>query len=156
MVLEVGSQAPTFTLPSHEGGEVSLRQLCQEAQKGVIVYFYPKAATPGCTTQACDFRDNLGSLRASGYTVVGVSPDPLTDLQSFAQDQHLTFPLLSDEGAAVAQQWDNWGEKAFGGRTFEGVLRSTFVLDQNGVITLAWYDVDAQGHVNALREALAV
>lgn len=152
--LQVGATAPEFTLTSHEGAEVSLAELRQSADKGVIVYFYPKAATPGCTTEACDFRDNLASLAAGGYTVVGVSADPIEDLVKFAADEHLTFPLLSDDGAKVAKEWGSWGEKTINGRTFEGVLRSTFVVDPSGAISLAEYNVDAQGHVARLRAKL--
>ncbi len=152
--LEVGTQAPDFTLMSHEGEQVSLAALRQEAEKGVIVYFYPKAATPGCTTQACDFRDNLASLEGAGYRVVGVSADPVEDLQSFAAQEQLTFPLLSDEGARVAREWGTWGEVTFNGKTFESVLRSTFVVAPDGTVAIAQYRVDAQGHVARLREEL--
>lgn len=152
--LNVGDTAPEFTLTSHDGAQVSLADLRANADKGVIVYFYPKAATPGCTTEACDFRDNLASLGSGGYTVVGVSADPIEDLQNFAADQHLTFPLLSDDGAAVAQAFGSFGEKTINGRTFEGVLRSTFVVAPDGKLALAQYNVDAQGHVAALREEL--
>lgn len=152
--LTVGDVAPEFTLQAHDGSEVSLTALREQADKGVIVYFYPKASTPGCTTEACDFRDNLASLGAAGYTVVGVSADPIEDLQAFAADHHLTFPLLSDDGAVVAKGWGTWGEKTFNGRTFTGVLRSTFVIDPEGKISLAQYNVDADGHVVRLREEL--
>src|SRR5690625_4356121 len=152
--LAIGDAAPDFTLSAHDGSEVSLAVLREQADRGVIVYFYPKAATPGCTTEACDFRDNLASLTAAGYTVVGVSADPIGDLQAFAADHHLTFPLLSDDGAIVAKEWGTWGEKTVNGRTFTGVLRSTFVIDPHGKISLAQYNVDADGHVARLREEL--
>jgi len=152
--LQTGQPAPDFTLPSHEGKEVSLAELRAQADKGVIVYFYPKAATPGCTTEACDFRDNLASLAGTGYTVVGISADPLADLEKFAADEQLTFPLLSDDGAQVARAWGSWGEKTINGNTFEGVLRSTFVVTPEGAVALAQYNVDAQGHVAQLREEL--
>lgn len=152
--LSAGDVAPTFTLPAHDGTEVDLAELRGRTERGVIVYFYPKAATPGCTREACDFRDNLASLTAAGYVVVGVSADPIEDLQAFASDHHLTFPLLSDDGGQVAREWGSWGEKAFGGRTFTGVLRSTFVVDPTGTLTRAQYDVNADGHVAQLREEL--
>lgn len=152
--LNVGDEAPGFALEAADGTRISLADLRAEADKGVIVYFYPKAATPGCTTQACDFRDNLAALVGGGYSVVGISADPIEDLQRFAADQHLTFPLLSDDGARVARAWGSWGEKTFGGNTFEGVLRSTFVVAPGGNLTLAQYDVDAAGHVAQLREQL--
>lgn len=151
---QVGDAAPDFALPAHDGANVSLAELRKQAERGVIVYFYPKAATPGCTTEACDFRDNLASLAGAGYTVVGVSADPIDDLKEFADDQQLTFPLLSDDGAEVARAYGSWGEKTFNGKTFEGVLRSTFVVAPSGTLELAQYDVDAEGHVAQLRETL--
>lgn len=152
--LTVGASAPDFTLTSHDGEQVSLASLRENAKEGVVVYFYPKAATPGCTTEACDFRDNLASLGAGGYTVVGVSADSVEEIKQFATDQHLTFPLLSDDGAAVAKAYGAWGEKTINGNTFDGVLRSTFVVKPDGSVALAQYNVDAEGHVAALREEL--
>lgn len=152
--LDIGDGAPDFTLTAHDGTSVSLADLRTEAAKGVIVYFYPKAATPGCTTEACDFRDNLASLAGAGYTVVGVSADPIADLQQFVADQRLTFPLLSDDGARVAKEWGAWGEKTINGNTFTGVLRSTFVVNPEGTLSLAQYNVDAEGHVAQLRQEL--
>ncbi|MBO0596155.1 thioredoxin-dependent thiol peroxidase [Nesterenkonia sp. E16_7] len=150
--LETGDDAPDFNLPSAGGDSVSLDQL--RGQR-VILYFYPKASTPGCTTQACDFRDSLDSLAASGYTVLGISPDPVSALQKFTQEQSLSFPLLSDEDHSVAESYGAWGEKKNYGRVVEGLIRSTIVLDEDGKVALAQYNVKATGHVARLREKLA-
>ncbi|GAA1109892.1 thioredoxin-dependent thiol peroxidase [Nesterenkonia jeotgali] len=149
--LETGDQAPDFTLPAAGGDSLSLEQL---RGKKVILYFYPKASTPGCTTQACDFRDSLDSLAASGYSVLGISPDPVSALETFTQDQSLSFPLLSDEDHAVAESFGAWGEKKNYGRVVEGLIRSTIVLDEDGKVALAQYNVKATGHVARLREKL--
>ncbi|MFH5822366.1 peroxiredoxin [Georgenia sp. AZ-5] len=154
--LQPGQPAPDFTLPVAGGGEVSLAELRDRSAEGVIVYFYPKAATPGCTTEACDFRDSLASLQGAGYAVVGLSADPVADLEAFAADQHLTFPLASDADHAVAESYGTWGPVTFGGRTFDSVHRSTFVVRSDGTLLLAQYDVDPQGHVAALRAELGV
>lgn len=150
--LETGDTAPDFNLPAAGGDSVSLDQL--RGQR-VILYFYPKASTPGCTTQACDFRDSLDSLAASGYTVLGISPDPVSALQKFTQEQSLSFPLLSDEDHSVAESYGAWGEKKNYGRVVEGLIRSTIVLDEDGKVALAQYNVKATGHVARLREKLA-
>lgn len=149
--LETGDQAPDFTLPAAGGDSVSLEQL---RGKKVILYFYPKASTPGCTTQACDFRDSLDSLAASGYSVLGISPDPVSALETFTQDESLSFPLLSDEDHAVAESYGAWGEKKNYGRVVEGLIRSTIVIDEDGKVALAQYNVKATGHVARLREKL--
>lgn len=152
--LSPGDTAPDFTLPAADGSTVALADVLAEAREGVVVYFYPKAGTPGCTTEACDFRDNLASLKGAGYTVLGVSTDPIPDLRAFAAAEHLTFPLLSDADHAVAEAYGTWGPKTVDGRTFDGVHRSTFVIDPDGTIRCAQYDVQAQGHVAALRAQL--
>ena len=139
--------------PSAAGKQVSLGDY---AGKNVVVYFYPKAATPGCTTEACDFRDNLNSLRAAGYEVLGISPDAGDALASFAEAESLNFPLLSDPDFAVATAYGSYGEKEFNGKKFTGTLRSTVVVDGEGVITHAEYKVAATGHVARLREELGV
>lgn len=149
--LVAGDTAPGFTLTDGTGAE---RSLADFHGQNVIVYFYPAAFTPGCTTEACDFRDNLASFDGSGYQVVGISPDPVAKLAEFAADSSLTFPLLSDEGGTVAKQWGAWGEKTLGESTFVGLLRSTFVIDGAGTILDAQYNVSASGHVAALREQL--
>ena len=151
--LTVGEPAPDFTLPTADGGTVSLTDL---RGRSVVVYFYPKAMTSGCTTQACDFRDSLASLRAAGYSVVGVSPDPVDRLVEFAERERLTFPLASDEDRSVLDAWGAYGEKVKDGTTVTGVIRSTVVVDPEGRVAHAEYDVRPVGHVAALRERLGV
>ncbi len=155
MSVTVGDHAPQFTLTSPEG-EVSLASLLESAGKGVIVYFYPAAMTPGCTTEACDFRDSLNSLRGSGYAVVGVSPDAPAKLARFAEKEGLTFPLVSDPDHAVAAAYGAWGEKKMYGKTVEGLIRSTFVVGRDGVVTHAYRNVKATGHVARVRRDLGI
>ncbi|MEA5453911.1 thioredoxin-dependent thiol peroxidase [Sinomonas sp. JGH33] len=151
--LAAGQPAPEFTLPDATGKGVSLA----DYRGGrVVVYFYPKAATPGCTTEACDFRDSLDALNAAGVSVVGISPDPVEAIASFADDYSLTFPLLADDGAAVAKAWGAWGEKIVNGEVVEGILRSTAVVAPDGSIESVDYAVKADGHVAALRDRLGV
>ena len=151
--LAPGDTAPAFSLDDADGARVSLEDY---RGRNVVVYFYPKAATPGCTTEACDFRDSLSSLAAAGYSVIGISPDEVADIRANSDAEGLTFPLLADTDAAVARAWGVWGEKTVGDRTFDGVVRSTFVLDGDGVVQRAEYGVDATGHVARLREELGV
>lgn len=151
--LQAGDRAPDFTLQSADGSTVSLGDFAGE---NVVVYFYPAAATPGCTTQACDFRDNLASLGSAGYKVVGISPDSETKLRSFTENEALTFPLLSDPDHAVAEAWGAWGEKKNYGKTYEGLIRSTVVVDGSGHVALAQYNVRATGHVAKLRRDLGL
>ena len=151
--LTVGDLAPDFTLQTADGGSVTLSDL---RGQHVIVYFYPAAMTPGCTTQACDFRDNLASLQAAGYAVVGVSPDDLPALRKFVEAEHLTFPLASDPDRSVLEAWGAWGEKSLYGKTVTGVIRSTVVVDPDGRVELAQYNVKATGHVAKLRRDLKV
>jgi len=155
-LLQPADPAPEFTLPTADGSQVSLTEVRAACDKGVIVYFYPKAASPGCTQEACDFRDNLASLQGAGYQVIGISADPLTDLRAFAENQHLTYPLASDADHTVAQAYGTWGPKTLDGRTFEGVHRSTFVIDPAGGVVVAHYDVNPDGHVASLRKQLQV
>lgn len=150
--LEVGHPAPDFTLTGADG---ETRTLSRLRGTPVIVYFYPAAFTPGCTTEACDFRDNLASFQSAGYAVWGISPDPAAKLAEFADAEQLSFPLLSDEHASVAKAWGAWGEKTVGERTFEGLIRSTVVVDAEGIVSSVEYGVDPNGHVARLREALA-
>ena len=149
--LATGDIAPDFTLADADGERTAL---ADSRGRNVVVYFYPKAATPGCTTEACDFRDSLSSLDAAGYAVIGISPDTVDEIRAFADAESLTFPLLADTDAAVARAWGVWGEKTVNGRTFEGVIRSTFVLDGDGIVQRAEYGVDAEGHVARLRAEL--
>ena len=151
--LEPGTPAPVFSLLNQDGESVSLADLLGEK---VILYFYPAAMTPGCTTQACDFRDSISSLQGAGYTVVGVSRDEPAKLASFRERDGLTFELLSDPDHAVHTAYGVWGEKMNYGKVVEGVIRSTFVIDEHGVITLAQYNVKATGHVARLRKILGI
>ena len=151
--LLAGTQAPDFALLNSEGQKVSLSDY---RGRNVIVYFYPEAATPGCTTEACDFRDSLSSLQSSGYDVLGISPDAPEKIASFAGDYSLTFPLLSDEDHAVALAYGAWGEKLVNGEVVDGLVRSTVVLDGEGKVKLTQYQVKAQGHVAALKAELGL
>lgn len=151
--LEAGATAPGFTLKDQDGASVSLSDF---AGHKVILYFYPEAMTPGCTTQACDFRDNLNSLKSAGYTVVGISRDDPAKLARFTQEDELNFPLLSDPDLTVHHEYAVWGEKNLYGKIVTGVLRSTFVIDEHGVVTLPLYNVKATGHVSSLRKKLGI
>jgi peroxiredoxin Q/BCP len=151
--LAEGDAAPDFRLPDADGNEVSLSDF---RGKHVVVYFYPAAGTPGCTKQACDFRDNLAELNDAGFAVVGISPDKPEKLAKFAADEGLTFPLLSDANREVLNAWGAFGEKKNYGRTIMGVIRSTFIVDPDGKIEKAMYNVRATGHVAKLRRDLKV
>ena len=145
--LSHGDTAPALTLTDDQGGTVSLADL---RGRKVIVYFYPAAMTPGCTKQACDFTDSLESLQASGYEVLGISPDEPTKLAKFREHDALTLTLLSDPDQQVMVAWGAYGEKTMYGKTVQGVIRSTFVVDESGTIELAQYNVKATGHVAKL------
>ena len=151
--LSPGDPAPAFSLPDADGAVVTLASLLGSR---VVLYVYPAAATPGCTTQACDFRDNLSSLRAAGYQVVGLSPDPPAKLAAFRDAEGLTFPLLSDVTKETLTAYGAYGEKQLYGKTVTGVIRSTFVLDEAGQIERASYAVKATGHVAKLRRDLGL
>ncbi|HUG49745.1 MAG TPA: thioredoxin-dependent thiol peroxidase [Terrimesophilobacter sp.] len=151
--LAPGDSAPAFTLSDQDGAAVSLSDF---AGKKVIVYFYPAASTPGCTTEACDFRDNINSLKSAGYQVLGVSKDNLPPLKKFQKEQGLNFPLLSDPDLTVHNAYGAYGEKSLYGKTVIGTLRSTFVLDESGTIEQSLYNVKATGHVASLRKKLGL
>jgi peroxiredoxin Q/BCP len=151
--LSEGDPAPDFRLPDSTGKDVSLADF---RGRHVVVYFYPAASTPGCTTQACDFRDNLAELNDAGFTVLGISPDKPAKLAKFVADEGLTFPLLADENREVLNAWGAYGEKNSYGRTITGVIRSTFVVAPDGTIAKAMYNVRATGHVAKLRKDLGV
>ena len=149
--LAPGDSAPEFTLPDADGSPVSL-----SAYRGqrVIVYFYPAAMTPGCTKEACDFRDRLGDLSGAGTAVLGISPDKPEKLAKFRDEEHLTFPLLSDPDHAAGKAYGAYGEKMLYGKKRVGVIRSTFVIDADGTVAQAYYGVKATGHVDRLLKEL--
>ena len=149
--LSPGDAAPTFTLTDDAGNQVSLSDF---AGRTVILYVYPAAMTPGCTNQACDFRDSLDSLQAAGVSVVGLSPDTPEKLAKFRDKESLTFPLLSDPDKEVLAAYGAFGEKKMYGKTVVGVIRSTFVISTDGTIEHAFYNVRAKGHVAKLRRDL--
>ena len=149
--LSPGDTAPDFTLPTDTGDDVSLSGL---RGRKVIVYFYPAAMTAGCTKQACDFTESLDSLKGAGYEVVGISPDKPAKLAKFRERDHLTITLASDEDRSVMTSYGAFGEKKLYGKLVEGVIRSTIVVDEDGKVALAQYNVKATGHVAKLRRDL--
>jgi len=151
--LSPGDTAPDFTLPTDTDERVSLSDL---RGRKVIVYFYPAAMTPGCTKQACDFTDSLDSLKAAGYEVLGISPDKPEKLAKFRERDALTITLLSDTDRAVMTAWGAFGEKTMYGKVVQGVIRSTFVVDEEGKVEVAQYNVKATGHVAKLRRDLGL
>lgn len=151
--LSPGDAAPDFTLTDDTGRQVTLSDLRGHQ---AIVYVYPAAMTPGCTTQACDFTDSIETLRADGYDVLGLSPDTPEKLATFRERDQLRITLLSDPDKQVLQQWGAYGEKKLYGKVVEGVIRSTFVVDESGTITHAFYNVKATGHVAKLRRDLGL
>jgi thioredoxin-dependent peroxiredoxin len=151
--LSPGDLAPDFTLPDADGKDVSLTDF---RGRKVVVYFYPAAMTPGCTKQACDFRDSLDSLAGAGYAVVGISPDKPEKLAKFRERDAVNFPLLSDPSKATLEAFGAYGEKTMYGKKVTGVLRSTFVVDEDGRVEVAQYNVKATGHVAKLRRDLGL
>ena len=151
--LAPGDTAPDFTLPDADGKPVSLSDY---RGRRVIVYFYPAAGTPGCTKQACDFTDSLDALQGAGYTVLGISKDNPSKLAKFRERDSLTIPLLSDADKSVMKAYGAFGEKKLYGKTVEGVIRSTFLVDPDGKIEQAFYNVRATGHVAKLRKDLKI
>ena len=151
--LNPGSPAPDFTLVDQDGGTVSL----SDFRGGrLIAFFYPAAMTPGCTTEACDFRDSVAPLQSAGYTVVGISRDEPTKLREFREHDALPYALLSDPDHSVHEAYGAWGEKMNYGKVVEGVIRSTFVIDEDGTVAHALYNVKATGHVARIRSLLEV
>ncbi len=151
MSLTEGQPAPDFSLPTTEGSTVRLSDL---RGKKVVLYFYPKDDTPGCTKEACSFRDHLGALQQMGVVVLGVSPDSVQSHQKFAQKYGLNFPLLADEGAQVATAYGVWKEKKQYGRTYMGIERTTFLIDENGIVRKVFPKVKVDGHVEEVMEAI--
>jgi peroxiredoxin Q/BCP len=151
MIPQVGQDAPDFTLPSDAGGETSLRSL---RGRKVVLYFYPKDDTSGCTTQACEFRDAWADVQAAGAIVLGVSPDGVASHGKFRAKYELPFPLLADEDHRVAEAYGVWGEKSMYGRTYEGILRTTFVIDERGRISHVFEKVKPKGHAAEVLAAL--
>lgn len=146
-----GQSAPDFELPDDQGNIVRLRDLRGQT---VVLYMYPKDQTPGCTAQACDFRDNLARIQAAGAVVLGLSPDSVASHKRFKEKYGLTFPLLSDEGGAVASRYGAWVQKSLFGRKFMGIERSTFIIDGDGILRKAFRKVKVRGHVDQVLRAL--
>jgi thioredoxin-dependent peroxiredoxin len=151
--LSPGDVAPDFSLPDADGNQVDLASY---RGRRTIVYFYPAAMTPGCTTQACDFRDSLSALQSAGLAVIGISPDSSAELAKFRDRDGLTFPLLADEDRSVLTTYGAYGEKKLYGKVVEGVIRSTFVIAPDGTVEKAMYNVKATGHVAKLRRDLGI
>jgi peroxiredoxin Q/BCP len=150
--LEAGAKAPSFTLPDQDGNKVSLSNF---AGRRVIVYFYPKDDTPGCTAEACQFNENLTRFEKADVPVIGISPDKADSHQKFRAKYGLGFTLLSDPDHSVMERYGAWGEKTMYGRTTTGVIRSTFLVDEKGKIARAWYNVKANGHAAKVLEEVS-
>lgn len=148
----VGRKAPAFTLPASTGGKIKLSDYA--GKSNVVLYFYPKDNTPGCTTEACDFRDNIARLQAADTVVLGVSCDSLKSHEKFVEKFSLPFPLLSDEDHAIAEKYGVWVEKKNYGKTYMGLQRSTFLIGKDGKVKAVWANVKVKGHVDAVAEAI--
>ncbi len=151
MALQTGDTAPDFARPDQTG---AVRSRDDFTDQKLVIYFYPKVFTPGCTTQACDFRDNYSSFENAGYQILGVSPDPVEKLETFRAEHELPFPLLSDEDHSMAAAYGAWGLKKNYGREYEGLIRSTIAVDETGRVTQAWYNVKARGHAERIEREL--
>ncbi|MFD1988657.1 thioredoxin-dependent thiol peroxidase [Paenibacillus nicotianae] len=149
--LQVGQQVPEFTLEASGGQEISLSDY---RGKKIVLYFYPKDSTPGCTQEACDFRDSSAAYEQKGAVVLGISPDPVKSHDKFAQKYELSFPLLSDPDHAVAEAFGVWQLKKMYGKEYEGIVRSTFLIDEEGILIKAWYKVKVKGHTEEVFAAL--
>lgn len=154
--LQPGDQAPDFTLNDADGKPVTLSQVLAETDKRVVLYFYPAAMTPGCTTEACDFRDNLREFESAGMTVIGISPDKTEKLEQFRNEEGLTFTLLGDPDKETLSAYGAFGEKKNYGRIVQGVIRSTVVVGTDGKVEKAFYNVKATGHVDRLKRDLGL
>jgi len=150
-MLKPGTKAPAFSLPSDDGSTIALKDL---KGKKVILYFYPKDDTSGCTTEACEFRDSWQSVRKAGAVVLGVSPDPVTAHLKFRKKYSLPFPLLADTDHVVAEAYGAWGEKSMYGRKYFGILRSTFIIDERGKVVKVFEKVKPKGHAGEVLAAL--
>ena len=150
MTLKIGDKAPSFTLKNQDDQDVSLSSF---AGQKVVVYFYPAAATPGCTTQACEIRDNINSLKSAGYTVLGVSPDQPAKLRKFKDKESLNFDLLSDPDNAIQQAYGAYGEKSMYGKTYMGIERTTVLIDGTGKVARVWNKVSVKGHADEVLAA---
>jgi thioredoxin-dependent peroxiredoxin len=151
-MVEEGQKAPEFTLPSSEGGDVALKDL---RGKTVVLYFYPKDDTPGCTKEACAFRDSQAAIKKKGAVVLGVSGDSLDSHGKFKAKYKLNFPLLADTDKAVAKKYGAWGEKVMYGKKVTGMIRSTFVIDEEGVVRKVFPKVRVDGHADKVLQALS-
>jgi peroxiredoxin Q/BCP len=151
--LEIGQPAPAFTLNDHAGRSVSLSDF---VGRNLIIFFYPAAMTPGCTTEACDFRDSMVRLQRAGYDVVGISPDSVDKLAAFVDKESLTYPLLSDADKSVMDAYGAYGEKMLYGKKVNGVIRSTIVVGPDGTVALPRYNIKATGHVSSLSKGLGL
>ena len=152
-IVSEGQQAPNFTVLTTVG-QITLSDLISESEKGVVLYFYPRANTPGCTVEACDFRDNMARIVSSGYMVLGISPDSVDDLKKFRDNHDLPFPLGSDPDHQIMSLYGAWGEKKNYGKTVVGVIRSTIVINSDGNIHRIKHNVRAKGHVERLLREL--